>query len=283
MPSIKDIIPGGEGDMTKIVYDTNDDGTVDSADLATEATNVAGTPTPTQYYGTNAGGVKGFYDLVVSGGDVQSGEIEGSTFTTKGFDLGNIAALSRILVKEDALIKSIKLYNNTVSTQTVRLVSTIGALTFPFEAFDIPAEETVTVTPNHPLNYVSPDKMEIEIASGDVNFSVEYRDNNSDFIQQNLLADANLTDIYTCPASTETLLGYVKLINIDTVNPSQTVSFYVYKNSTSYLLEKHILTSGQSFEVPLSAGIHLETGDKIQLQCQYDMVVIFLSGTETTI
>ena len=33
---------GSAGDMTKAVYDTNDDGTVDEADLATVATNITG-------------------------------------------------------------------------------------------------------------------------------------------------------------------------------------------------------------------------------------------------
>jgi hypothetical protein len=45
------------GDMLKSVYDTNNDGVIDSAE------SIAGTPGTSKYYGTNNVGTKGFYDL----------------------------------------------------------------------------------------------------------------------------------------------------------------------------------------------------------------------------
>jgi hypothetical protein len=51
-------VVAGEGDMTKSVYDPNDDG------IVSNAAAIAGTPTAGQYYGTPAGGTtKGFYNL----------------------------------------------------------------------------------------------------------------------------------------------------------------------------------------------------------------------------
>jgi hypothetical protein len=49
----------GSGDMLKSVYDANDSGVVDSAEA------IAGTPGNLKFYGTNATGVKGFYDYLV--------------------------------------------------------------------------------------------------------------------------------------------------------------------------------------------------------------------------
>lgn len=60
----------GEGDMTKAVYDSNDDGRVDSADFAESANSaneVAGAPAIEQYYGTDSSGTKGFHDLPAGG------------------------------------------------------------------------------------------------------------------------------------------------------------------------------------------------------------------------
>lgn len=51
---------GGSGDMLKSIYDTNNDGIVDLAK------DISGTPTTNQYYGTNATGTKGFYNLPTS-------------------------------------------------------------------------------------------------------------------------------------------------------------------------------------------------------------------------
>lgn len=54
----------GSGDMTKAVYDTNNNGRVDYTD------KVFGVDTATvsQYYGTNGAGVIGFHDLPAGGG-----------------------------------------------------------------------------------------------------------------------------------------------------------------------------------------------------------------------
>lgn len=57
--------PVNSGDMLKTVYDTNDDGTVDSADA------IAGSPTANHYYGTNSSATKGFFPL--PSGSVGSG------------------------------------------------------------------------------------------------------------------------------------------------------------------------------------------------------------------
>lgn len=56
---------GGGGDMSKNVYDPDDDGVVVAAEVATE---IAGTPGNNQYYGTNSSGVKGFHDLPLVAG-----------------------------------------------------------------------------------------------------------------------------------------------------------------------------------------------------------------------
>ena len=53
---------GGSGDMLTSIYDTNDDGTVDSADEATLVTGI-GSAGNYMYYGTNESGVAGFYSL----------------------------------------------------------------------------------------------------------------------------------------------------------------------------------------------------------------------------
>lgn len=66
---------GGVGDMTKAEYDTDDDGTVDSADhaatadSATEADAIDGVDAAgnSKYYGTDSGGTPGFYDLPEGG------------------------------------------------------------------------------------------------------------------------------------------------------------------------------------------------------------------------
>ena len=47
--------------MLKSVYDTDDNGIVD------EAEDIAGTPNPDEYYGTDATGTKGFYPLPTTG------------------------------------------------------------------------------------------------------------------------------------------------------------------------------------------------------------------------
>ncbi len=49
----------GSGDMSKSVYDTNNSGVVDNAEA------IAGTPGNSKFYGTNATGIKGFYDYLV--------------------------------------------------------------------------------------------------------------------------------------------------------------------------------------------------------------------------
>lgn len=59
-------LPNGTGDMTKIVYDANDDGKVDAADAADALSGAAGAGN-SKYYGTNGAGTPGFYDLPVGG------------------------------------------------------------------------------------------------------------------------------------------------------------------------------------------------------------------------
>lgn len=61
---------GGGGDMLKSVYDTDNDGIVNEADvasLADLATAIAGSPNPLNYYGTNDLGAKGFFALQTTG------------------------------------------------------------------------------------------------------------------------------------------------------------------------------------------------------------------------
>lgn len=76
----------GEGDMTKAVYDSNDDGRVDSADYAEEANlanEVAGAPAIEQYYGTDSSGTKGFHDLPAGGGGGSGdGDMKKATYDT---------------------------------------------------------------------------------------------------------------------------------------------------------------------------------------------------------
>ncbi len=55
--------PAGSGDMTKAVYDTNDDGSVDKAD-AIDGIAAAGN---SKYYGTDSSGTAGFHDLPAGG------------------------------------------------------------------------------------------------------------------------------------------------------------------------------------------------------------------------
>jgi hypothetical protein len=55
---------GGSGDMTKAVYDTDDDGSVDKAD----AIDGVGTAGNSKYYGTNGSGTPGFHDIPSGGG-----------------------------------------------------------------------------------------------------------------------------------------------------------------------------------------------------------------------
>jgi hypothetical protein len=50
-------LPSSSGDMTKAIYDTNDNGIVD------QAAAISGSTTANQYYGTNGSNVKGFYTL----------------------------------------------------------------------------------------------------------------------------------------------------------------------------------------------------------------------------
>ena len=52
--------------MLKSIYDTDANGIVDSAE------EVSGSTSASQYYGTNASNVKGFYNLPAAGGDVSS-------------------------------------------------------------------------------------------------------------------------------------------------------------------------------------------------------------------
>lgn len=59
----------GAGDMTKAVYDTDDDGVVDEA-AAVEGVGAAGN---SKYYGTNGAGAAGFYDLP-AGGSISDGD-----------------------------------------------------------------------------------------------------------------------------------------------------------------------------------------------------------------
>lgn len=46
------------GDMTKGAYDGNDDGKVDSADLADQASELVGAPNPNQFWATDSGGTQ---------------------------------------------------------------------------------------------------------------------------------------------------------------------------------------------------------------------------------
>ena len=64
----------GTGDMLKSTYDTDNDGIVDQAEVAFVAdlaTNITGSPSANQYYGTNASGTKGFYNLPEGSGAVE--------------------------------------------------------------------------------------------------------------------------------------------------------------------------------------------------------------------
>lgn len=75
------IDPGdGTGDMLKAVYDSNDDGRVDSADVAIQATSATDLDTVvgfSLYYGTNELGVQGWHTLPA--GSVGSSTLEGLT------------------------------------------------------------------------------------------------------------------------------------------------------------------------------------------------------------
>lgn len=60
------------GDMLKTIYDTNNNGIVDQAEVANIASSIAGSPSANQYYGTNATGTKGFYNLPGGGSGGES-------------------------------------------------------------------------------------------------------------------------------------------------------------------------------------------------------------------
>jgi hypothetical protein len=69
---------GGTGDMLKSLYDTDNDGIVDEADvagLADLATAIAGNPDPLNYYGTNDVGTKGFFTLPTGTGGSGGGGV----------------------------------------------------------------------------------------------------------------------------------------------------------------------------------------------------------------
>jgi hypothetical protein len=61
-------LPVATGDMLKSTYDTTNNGRVDIAELADLATNVVGSPSVTQYYGTDINGVKGFFNFPIGNG-----------------------------------------------------------------------------------------------------------------------------------------------------------------------------------------------------------------------
>jgi hypothetical protein len=72
-------LPISTGDMPKSTYDTTNNGKVDIAELADLATNIAGSPNITQYYGTNSAGVKGFFNFPIGSA---LGDMNKSTYDT---------------------------------------------------------------------------------------------------------------------------------------------------------------------------------------------------------
>lgn len=87
------------GYMLKSVYDTNNDGVVDSAE------SIAGSPSASYYYGTNSSGVKGFYALPIS----SSG---GHTLMNEGISLPNRPSL-------DFIGTSVSVSDDPVNNKTV--------------------------------------------------------------------------------------------------------------------------------------------------------------------
>ena len=72
---------GGSGDMTKAVYDTDDDGSVDKAD-AVDGVAAAGN---SKYYGTDGTGAAGFHNLP-AGGVVDAGDVTYTPTTVADWD-----------------------------------------------------------------------------------------------------------------------------------------------------------------------------------------------------
>ena len=74
---------GGGGDMTKAVYDTDDDGIVDNAEKV-DGIDTAGN---SKYYGTDGSGIAGFHNLP-SGGVVDAGDVTYTPTTLADWNSG---------------------------------------------------------------------------------------------------------------------------------------------------------------------------------------------------
>jgi hypothetical protein len=74
----------GAGDMFKSTYDTDDNGIVDAAE------SIDGTTTANQYYGTDAGNTKGFYDFPPATGDMLKSTYDPTNVAGDAFSMGNM-------------------------------------------------------------------------------------------------------------------------------------------------------------------------------------------------